>query len=420
VAHARINGVVASSCVSCHGGGRTAVTVTVDPPSVAPGATATLSVRIAASNSAGLYLHSFNNGSFTALAGQGARLATPTDVVHAAPKAAAGGQVIFQVGWTAPPTRGTVVFEAFAVAANGDRTSGGDNAGQGRVSAAVGCQGVELFVDADGDGYGSMSQPKELVCEGTPKFAAQAGDCNDYLAFVHPMAAERCNTIDDDCDGQVDENLESATQYRDADGDGYGERFTTMTRIGCGASGYAGNQDDCDDRDKTVHPGAAEICNSKDDDCNGRTDEGARATCGLGWCLRNAASCDGTMCTPGKPRAEECNLYDDDCDGVLDNGARCEEPGKVCFGGRCLAGDDAKAAAEAQMTADAGVSVDGGVAAPSDGGTGRARTAKGCTYGSRAPAPWAPVLLSIAALIVRSARRTGARPGCCTRSRSRR
>jgi hypothetical protein len=341
-------------------------------------------------------------------------------VVHAAPKAAAGGQVTFNVAWTAPSTKGTVVFEAFAVAANNDRSSGGDNAGQGRASVAIGCTGIELFVDADGDGYGSMALPKEQVCEGTPNFSDKTGDCNDYLAYVHPMAPELCNRVDDNCNGQIDEGLDKATMYRDADGDGFGEHFTTDTRVGCSSSGYAPNQDDCDDRDKEAHPGAMEICNSKDDDCNGRTDEGARATCGFGWCLRNASSCESSACTPGKPRAEECNFYDDDCDGVIDNGAKCED-GKVCFAGRCLAGDDAKAAAEAMASADAGASAatDGG--APPSGGApdagpspGPARSRpSGCSYGGGARSAWALVLLL---LIARSARCRGDRRGCCKRS----
>jgi hypothetical protein len=271
--------------------------------------------------------------------------------------------------------KGTVTFEALAVAGNGDRTPGGDSAGQGRLSQAVGCVGVEKFVDTDKDGMGTSMLPREQVCDDTAGYASMAGDCNDYLDYVHPGADERCNAIDDDCDGQKDEGLESAIVYKDTDGDGYGDRFTMDMRMGCAASGYAANREDCDDADKAVHPGVKEVCNNKDDDCNGRVDEGAKASCGLGWCRRNADGCDSRMCTPGAPRAEQCNLFDDDCDGVVDNNATCE-PGKVCFEGRCLVGDDARAAAEAQAsTSDGGVPVipglgDGGVPPPPIGGPG--------------------------------------------------
>jgi len=164
-ANARLGGVVAASCTSCHGGGKPpAVSVSIDPLPIAAGAMGTITVRIAAPVAAGFYLTTYGVGSFQLINGQGARLATPTDVVHAAPKPAVNGQVTFQVGWMAPATRGTVVFETFVVAANGDRTSGGDAAGQGRLSVAVGCQGVEMFVDTDGDGFGSSTLPKEQVC----------------------------------------------------------------------------------------------------------------------------------------------------------------------------------------------------------------------------------------------------------------
>jgi hypothetical protein len=363
-AWARQNGILTSGCNACHNGGRSpAVNISVEPTVVELGATVALTVRIASSGPAGVYLYSYGKGIFKD-PGPGARLATPTDVIHSSPKDSDNGQVTFQVAWTAPASQGSVTFEALAVAANGDKNPAGDSAGQGRLSVAVGCAGVERFVDTDRDGVGTMMLPKEQVCPGMSGFSEQAGDCNDYLAYVHPGADERCNRIDDDCDGQVDEGLESATVYRDGDGDGYGDRFTTDMKVGCAASGYAPNRDDCNDQDKAVHPGVREVCNSKDDDCNGRVDEGARAGCGTGWCRRNADGCDARMCTPGSPRAEQCNLFDDDCDGVIDNDATCE-PGKLCFEGRCLVDSDARAAAEAQaMTSDGGVALPGGA----DGG----------------------------------------------------
>src|SRR5262249_32858855 len=58
--------------------------------------------------------------------------------------------------------------------------------------------------DADGDG-----------------FSVREGDCNDSNAAVHPGATEICNSIDDNCNGQIDENVK-LTFYRDADGDGFG------------------------------------------------------------------------------------------------------------------------------------------------------------------------------------------------------
>ena len=56
------------------------------------------------------------------------------------------------------------------------------------------------FVDADGDGYGTVL---ERSCD--PTLAARGGDCADGDASVSPAALEACNGRDDDCDGRVDE-----------------------------------------------------------------------------------------------------------------------------------------------------------------------------------------------------------------------
>jgi hypothetical protein len=377
-AQARQNGLPSYGCTSCHSGGRAPViAISLDPPAPAPGADATVTVQLSSvAGQGGFYLHAFAKGTFRELPGQGTRLATPLDVVHAAPRPAAAGVVTFQVGWTAPASTGTVDFEVFAVAANGDRTLGGDGTTSARLSVTVGCEGIELFQDNDGDGYGSDQLPKRRVCQSQAGFAARGGDCDDYVAYIRPGAPERCDGLDNDCDGQKDEGLEGVSVYRDADGDGHGDAFGTDTRTGC-AGGYAPTRDDCDDGDRAVNPGVKETCNAKDDNCDGRADEGARATCGTGWCRAAAGSCEARDCIPGTPRAELCNLFDDDCDGVVDNGARCEG-GRVCFGGRCLTGEDATAAAEADRVADGGAPtppgpppvMDAGAGPPPGGGAG--------------------------------------------------
>ena len=103
-----------------------------------------------------------------------------------------------------------------------------------------------------------------------------------------------------------------------------------------GLKGFAAEPGDCRPEDKTIHTNAEELCNSTDDDCDGDVDERVRPTCGEGWCRREAPGCDGQYCTPGQPVAEKCNFLDDDCDGLTDEDADLCPPGQTCAAGSCV------------------------------------------------------------------------------------
>jgi parallel beta-helix repeat protein len=61
------------------------------------------------------------------------------------------------------------------------------------------------YTDADADGFGDASSSVE-ACSAPSGAVADATDCDDGDASVHPGAADACyNDIDDDCDGSVDE-----------------------------------------------------------------------------------------------------------------------------------------------------------------------------------------------------------------------
>lgn len=81
-------------------------------------------------------------------------------------------------------------------------------------------------------------------------FAGAFGGCDAVLP-----TAETCNSVDDDCDGAIDEGTSL-----DLDADGFGT---------CGAGLL-----DCDDTDLSIHPGAIEQCDGEDDDCDAAVDEG--------------------------------------------------------------------------------------------------------------------------------------------------
>ena len=93
-----------------------------------------------------------------------------------------------------------------------------------------------------------------------------------YVTAENSCTTEICNGVDDDCDGQIDEGVK-ITYYRDADGDGYGNKDVTIQA--CSApSGYVTDNTDCNDSNAQIHPNATEILNGVDDDCDGQIDEG--------------------------------------------------------------------------------------------------------------------------------------------------
>lgn len=97
-------------------------------------------------------------------------------------------------------------------------------------------------------------------------------DCNDSSASINPAATETCDSVDNDCDGTVDESGGTATWYADTDSDGFGGA-TTSTACTMPA-GYVEVGGDCNDSDATVNPDAAEVCDGVDQDCNGLADDG--------------------------------------------------------------------------------------------------------------------------------------------------
>jgi len=150
------------------------------------------------------------------------------------------------------------------------------------------CDGnIDETWDSDGDGYPTDD---DACVDGDASI-----DCNDSDDAIFPGAQELCDGIDNDCSGAPDDD--------DRDGDG------------------VGSCDDCDDGDPFVYPGAAEACDGEDNDCSGGIDEP--------WDIDGdgRSPCDGD-CNDDNPDIskglpELCDGLDNDCDGFIDEDPTC-------------------------------------------------------------------------------------------------
>ena len=224
-----------------------------------------------------------------------------------------------------------------------------DNNSQINPSAVEICDGVDnncdgnidegvrqtFYVDADGDGFGSEDELIE-ACEAYDGIVANAGDCDDNNAQAYPFAQELCDEVDNNCNGEVDEDV-GGIYFRDNDGDGYGAGAGVFLCVI--EDGYTDNDQDCDDTQPSIYPDAEEICDGFDNDCDGALDEdgslifyrdsdadgygdpednilSCEAPSGY---VSNANDCNDLDSAVYLDAQEYCNGIDDDCDGFIDD-----------------------------------------------------------------------------------------------------
>ena len=159
-----------------------------------------------------------------------------------------------------------------------------DDDGDGRVSSADNCPNVynPAQVDSDGDGGGDacdgcsdrdgdgFGDPASAQCPG-----GSLADCDDSEPLAYPGAVDLCDSVDNDCDGSIDESLCSDFE---ADGDGLvsgGELAWIGRGFGLCANPPAGewwlpvdfNADGCVDGDDLAVLGAVWGCASPGPAC---------------------------------------------------------------------------------------------------------------------------------------------------------
>lgn len=179
-------------------------------------------------------------------------------------------------------------------------------------------------LDNDCDGFVDET-PRALkvlgVCQGLSQICVNgAFQEPDYSSVGDYSEVELCDGLDNDCDGEIDEAIPGVGVDCGAGVGACFEEGVTLCqpsegRVVCSVRGGAPR---------------AEACNGRDDDCDGRTDEqlpntGMSCTVGQGSCAvegrlicadeTGVLICDAT---PSLPQQEACNGIDDDCDGDID------------------------------------------------------------------------------------------------------
>jgi hypothetical protein len=134
------------------------------------------------------------------------------------------------------------------------------------------------YADGDSDRFGDPDVTT-IACELPSGFTTSGTDCDDNNGDINPIAMEVCDTLDNDCDGLIDDDDDSvflgpsSSWYPDADADGYGDSGAPTYACEAPSASHTADDDDCDDTDAAINPAATEDCDDVDNDCDGVVDQ---------------------------------------------------------------------------------------------------------------------------------------------------
>ncbi|MGM0576891.1 MAG: putative metal-binding motif-containing protein [Myxococcota bacterium] len=200
------------------------------------------------------------------------------------------------------------------------------------------CDGVvDDGCDDDQDGWCD----EDLAMSGAPAICpAGGGDCEDVEDAIHPEADERCNGVDDDCDGETDEEfVDCPAATCGGDGGGFAAAAAAACEEGvcvtpeptscglytCDGGGAEGEAcaTSCEDDSTCV---ASAHCDETSGECVPDVADG-------GACLE-ASDCESGHCENGFCcAAGDCCAQPADCPGAYRAAPTCDEP-SACQGTR--------------------------------------------------------------------------------------